>query len=398
MTAARYPNIADYNQAAQHPATAFADPELAAGNLATSKLGLPIVLGGGFALTYTVTAKARKFAVRCFHRFVPDLKQRYAQISDAVSGLKSDHFVSFEYQREGVRVSSGLFPVVKMAWAEGLTLGAYIEDNYDDSAAMRKLVASFRDLAAFLAEHKIAHGDLENGNLVVRDDGCLTLIDYDGMYVPGMALGNGNELGHTHFQHPGRTADHFGPRIDDFSFIMIELSLHAIACDPSLYERFCNGDNILFQKSDYENPATSAIFKELRQIPSLTEKINEFATICKRPIEQTSSLEAFLTGHHDLTPATARPAAHNARNPNRPAGISNIDYIRSTLAKKASGTAPGKSQPMPPHTAAARSMIPPSSAKAGQASTLPEAERSPLAWWLTVSVFALILMFVFNSF
>jgi len=43
MATARYPNIADYNQAARPPATAFADPELAAGNLATSKLGLPIV-------------------------------------------------------------------------------------------------------------------------------------------------------------------------------------------------------------------------------------------------------------------------------------------------------------------------------------------------------------------
>ena len=333
MAAVRYPNIAYYNQAAQHPATAFADPELAAGILATSKLGLPIVLGGGFALTYTVTAKARKFAVRCFHRYVPDLKQRYAQISDAVSGLASDHFVSFEYQREGVRVSSEHFPVVKMAWAEGLTLGAYIEDNYDDAAAMRKLRASFRDLAVFLAKHTIAHGDLENGNLVVRNDGCLTLIDYNGMYVPGMALGNGNELGHTHFQHPGRTPDHFGPRTDDFSFIMIELSLHAIACDPSLYERFCNGDNILFQKSDYEFPETSAIFKELRQIPSLTDKIDEFASICKNLIDQTPSLGIFLTRLNGHTSASARAAASGTRAPTRPAGISNIDYIRSTLTK-----------------------------------------------------------------
>ncbi len=114
----RYPAIAEYNQSAQNPATAFTDPELAAGRLATSTLGLPIVLGGGFALTYTVSSKARKFAVRCFHRYVPDLKQRYAQISDAIGELRSKHFVSFEYQREGVRVRSELYPVVKMAWAE----------------------------------------------------------------------------------------------------------------------------------------------------------------------------------------------------------------------------------------------------------------------------------------
>ncbi len=85
----RYPSITDYNQSAQNPNTAFTDPELAAGSLATSGLGLPIVLGGGFALTYTITSKARKIAVRCFHRYVPDLKQRYAEISDAIDGLGS---------------------------------------------------------------------------------------------------------------------------------------------------------------------------------------------------------------------------------------------------------------------------------------------------------------------
>ena len=58
----KYPSISDYNQSAQNPGKAFTDPELSGGSLATSGLGLPIVLGGGFALTYTVTSKARKIA------------------------------------------------------------------------------------------------------------------------------------------------------------------------------------------------------------------------------------------------------------------------------------------------------------------------------------------------
>ncbi|MDA0653343.1 MAG: hypothetical protein O3C49_08720 [Proteobacteria bacterium] len=394
MAVTRYPNIADYNQAAQHPVRAFTDAELAAGTLATSKLGLPIVLGGGFALTYTVTSKIQKFAVRCFHRYVPDLEHRYAQISEAVCGLGSAHFVSFEYQREGVRVSSALYPVVKMAWAEGQTLGAFIEDNYSDGAAMRTLWSSFRDLAHFLAAREIAHGDLENGNLVVRNGGGLTLIDYDGMYVPGMALGNGNELGHAHFQHPGRTPDHFGPRIDDFSFIMIDLSLDAIARDPSLYERFCNGDNILFQKSDFEAPETSPVFKELRHIPPLADKIDDFATICKRPIEETPSLEDFLARHRKSAPVTAGPATRQARVRPKPEGISNIDYIRSTLTK----TLPGPSQPAASRATAGRTMIPESNAKATGASTASEGADSRWSYWLTISVFALIIGFVVKSF
>ncbi len=334
----RYPAITEYNQSVQNPSTGFTDPELSAGTLATSGLGLPIVLGGGFALTYTITSKSRKFAVRCFHRYVPDLKQRYAQISDEIGGLRSKHFVSFEYQREGVRVRSGLYPVVKMAWVEGSTLGAFIEDNYADGVAMRTLWSSFHELAHFLADRNIAHGDLENGNLVVRNDGSLILIDYDGMYVPEMPLGNGNELGHAHFQHPGRTPDHFGHRIDDFSFILIDLSLDAIARDPRLYERFCNGDNILFEKSDFEDPRTSPVFRELRRIPPLAAKVDDFASICKRPIEQAPSLEAFLARHRKLPPALASPATRGVPARPKPEGISNIDYFRSTMRKNSPGS------------------------------------------------------------
>ena len=31
-----------------------------------------------------------------------------------------------------------------------------------------------------------AHGDLKPDNILVRDDGSLVLVDYDGMYVPAM--------------------------------------------------------------------------------------------------------------------------------------------------------------------------------------------------------------------
>jgi hypothetical protein len=353
----RYPGIAEYNQSAQNPATAFTDPELAAGSLATSGLGLPIVLGGGFALTYTVSLKARKFAVRCFHRYVPDLKQRYAQISDAIGALRSKHFVSFEYQREGVRVRSVLYPVVKMAWAEGPTLGLFLEDNYDNAAAMRSLLSSFHELARFLADRGIAHGDLENGNMVVRN-GSLTLIDYDGMYVPAMPLGNGNELGHTHFQHPGRRPDHFGPRIDDFSFILIDLSLDAIARDQSLYERFCNGDNILFQKSDFEKPGASPLFRELRRMRPLADKVEDFASICKRPIEQVPSLEAFLARHATPGRAAVAQTAPGVPAGARPAGMSNLDYIRSSLGRGTPGPTPSLSRLAVSNAAAGRSRVP----------------------------------------
>ena len=63
-----YPQIIEYYEALQHPAQAFIDPELKLGAVAENNLGLPLVMSGGFALTYAVTTPRRKCAVPCFHR------------------------------------------------------------------------------------------------------------------------------------------------------------------------------------------------------------------------------------------------------------------------------------------------------------------------------------------
>ena len=65
-----------YNDAVQHPQTAFSDPVLKAARIATNGMGLPIALGGGFALTYSATAQGRKFAIRCFHKEAKGLEAR----------------------------------------------------------------------------------------------------------------------------------------------------------------------------------------------------------------------------------------------------------------------------------------------------------------------------------
>jgi len=60
----KYPALNEYNAAVQNPRLAFNDSELKAGTVATTGLGLPRALGGGFAITYTVGSGSRKFAVR----------------------------------------------------------------------------------------------------------------------------------------------------------------------------------------------------------------------------------------------------------------------------------------------------------------------------------------------
>lgn len=116
-----YPQITEYQDAVQDPRHTFADAELRAGSVAVSPLGLPMPMSGGFALTYKVQSGTKKFAVRCFHRQVPQAQARYAQISAKLRSLASNYFVHFDFQAGGIRVHGKPYPVVKMDWVEGDT-------------------------------------------------------------------------------------------------------------------------------------------------------------------------------------------------------------------------------------------------------------------------------------
>ncbi len=289
-----YPTMDQYNDAVQHPDTAFSDAVLKGSKIKTNAMGLPMALGGGFALTYTASAGSKKFAVRCFHKEAKGLDVRYGAIDSALKTVSSSYFVGFEYQKTGAFVLGNRFPLVKMDWVDGATLGNFLEDNFDQKASIEKLNDQFTALEAFLRSKDIAHGDLQNGNVIVSND--VKLIDYDGMYVPSMATGRGAELGHKHFQHPKRSSDDFGPNMDRFSFIVINLSLRALTAQPKLFERNSSGENILFTASDFANPAASPLFSEMKSISAITRDVENFARICMAPIKGVPSLQNFLMG------------------------------------------------------------------------------------------------------
>ncbi|WP_018990877.1 protein kinase family protein [Aromatoleum toluclasticum] len=294
-----YPSLEQYQETLQHPASAFADPLLAKGRIRTSGLGLPVVVSGGFALTYAVElSPGKKYAVRCFHREAKDLERRYAAISRKLQGLNSSYFVDFEFQPRGVKVGSAQYPVVKMAWAEGETLGEFVEGNYSDRAKLTQLLASLTLLAEYLEKNGIAHGDLQEGNLMVADGGRrLQLIDYDGMFVPEIASLGGSEMGHRDYQHPNRGPADFDAKLDRFSFISLNLALRALCERPSLWNSSQSGAGvILFRANDFKDPGASPTLSDIRQIPSLARDAQNFLSVCAGRISDVPALRDFLAG------------------------------------------------------------------------------------------------------
>ena len=336
----RYPSLSEYNAAVLSPRSAFTDPVLARGKAAMGGLGMPLVLSGGFALTYRFRCAAgRQYAVRLFQEERPGREERYRAVgawlrrhgagmapaaapaaggAAAVSGGVPANaaapaarcWVPTAYQPGGVRIAGEAFPLVKMNWVNGKTLGALIEEQRGNGAVLELLRERIGALAAYLETSGVVHGDIQNGNVFWTDSG-LRLIDYDGMCVPGMVDGAGaaGETGHPNFQHPARTAGDRGVGIDRFSLILYETSLRALAAESALFEQFSTGENILFSRKDLIAPAESAVFQALGGSAELASEVGLFQEICEGPLNGVPSLADFLREAASKRVAGVGPAA-----------------------------------------------------------------------------------------
>ena len=113
-----------------------------------------------------------------------------------------------------------------------------------DKQAMRQLESVVRQRG--LRTQSFSHGDIKPDNIIVRPDGSLTLVDYDGMFVPSMKGSQSPTIGTRDFSHPLRTVDDFDETIDDFSLTSIALSLKAISMKYTLLDIYGASDRLLF--------------------------------------------------------------------------------------------------------------------------------------------------------
>jgi len=132
---------------------------------------------------------------------------------------------------------------------------------------MLKLAADWRTLVDTLRKYKLAHGDLQHGNVMITPDKQFRLVDYDGMYAPVFGRGKAPELGHINFQHPRRTGDFYDETLDNFSAMIVFASFRALAAEPDLFQKFYTGDNLIFLSADFKAPMQSPLLARLKKSP-----------------------------------------------------------------------------------------------------------------------------------
>ena len=243
------------------------------------KYGEPYRSSGAFAVVFKMKDEqtGKCYALKCFTEEQEGRAEAYHKIAEELEFVDSPYITSVKYLEKEMFVDSNCeneeFPVLLMDWIEGETMETYIADNYTDTHAMAMLCYRFCKMAAWLRSQSFAHGDIKPDNIMVRPDGTLTLVDYDGMFVPAMKGQKSPTIGTKDFSHPLRTIDDFDETIDDFALASIALSPKAISLDPSLLKNYGASDRLLFSAADYLDLSNSNTFTALQNLLADEEAI-----------------------------------------------------------------------------------------------------------------------------
>ena len=266
----QYPLISEYVRAIQDASNNL--DELAHLVPVLDDHGEPYRSSGAFAVVFKMKDEqtGKCYALKCFTEEQEGRAEAYRQIADELEFVDSSYITSVKYLDKEIFVDSSCeedeFPVLLMDWIDGETMETYIAENYQDNYAMAMLCYRFCKMAAWLRSQPFSHGDIKPDNIMVRPDGNLSLVDYDGMFVLAMKGQESPTIGTKDFSHPLRTVDDFDETIDDFALASIALSLKAISMNSTLLDTYGASDRLLFSESDYRNPSSSKAISALQDL------------------------------------------------------------------------------------------------------------------------------------
>ena len=278
----QYPLISEYVRAIQDASNNL--DELAHLVPVQDDHGEPYRSSGAFAVVFKMKDEqtGKCYALKCFTEEQEGRAEAYRQIADELEFVDSSYITSVKYLDKEIFVDSSCeedeFPVLLMDWIDGETMETYIAENYQDNYTMAMLCYRFCKMAAWLRSQPFAHGDIKPDNIMVRPDGSLTLVDYDGMFVPAMKGQKSPTIGTKDFSHPLRTVDDFNETIDDFALASIALSLKAISLKPSLLDEYGAADRLLFSAEDYRDLSKSKVLAALQELMN-DEEVNTLLSL-----------------------------------------------------------------------------------------------------------------------
>ncbi|MEM7271743.1 MAG: hypothetical protein AAF547_01575 [Actinomycetota bacterium] len=190
-------------------------------------------------------------AIRCFTMASRDAQHRHESLHRHLTRHPVTAFPGSRWVDGGIVVGGRSWPVLDMEWVDGRRLDRWLEEEIGGDRPGRadriaQLADRWRRTILDVASARIAHGDLQHGNVLIADDGTVRIVDLDGTWVPELAGRPSPEAGHEAFRHPGRAgAGQWGCELDGFPALVIWVTLRALAVEPRLWETHLPGDDHL---------------------------------------------------------------------------------------------------------------------------------------------------------
>src|SRR5439155_26220633 len=120
------------------------------------------------------------------------------------------------------------------------------------------------------------------------------------------------EIGHPSYQHPQRLREGtYSVEVDRFPHLVIYTALRSLMVGSRyLWNRYDNGDNLLFRQQDLNDPANSALFQELRRLkdPEVQRLVELPSHAAQKPLEQTPWLDDLVAEKQAIMSAATRKA------------------------------------------------------------------------------------------
>lgn len=287
------PTIPEYNSCITNPA--LVHPAILKGGQPLTKGTRLVKYTGGFCVVFPFQTLTKKYAVRCWHAELPDAKTRCKHISHALKKAELPFFAGFEYYEDGILTSQGIQPLVVMDWIEAMPLKKYLAEHIQEPETLNLLACNFMKMVKTLHNHHFSHGDLQHGNIMVKPDNSIMLVDYDSMYVPELQGMKDEVKGLAGYQHVSRWKNEYlTEKADFFSELVIYTSLKALAKKPDLWFdlKMEDTETLLFSGDDIKNGNSASIFKVLKRDADLCPLAD---TLCRyistQDMNQLSPLE-----------------------------------------------------------------------------------------------------------
>lgn len=260
------PIISSIRTSVENQQALILDPHAKRGSFCRDTRGRLLSFSGGYTVVYPYKVNSEKWAFRCWHTEMGNVRRRFEIIARAIKNTNAKYLCDFAYVDEGIIVDGKVYPTTRMRWIEGSKIKDYICSNKANKVLLEQLAKNFLTMVQDMHSHHLAHGDLQHGNIIVDISGNLFLVDYDSFYCDELSGEPDIITGLKDYQHPlRRTNQIITEKVDYFSELIIYLSILGIAAKPELVEKYQveDSEHMLFEADDFIHLHSSKIYQEL---------------------------------------------------------------------------------------------------------------------------------------